>query len=43
MINRELIAPESIVIIGGSNNTQNPEERLFGICWKENFPGNYMQ
>lgn len=28
MINRELIAPESIVIIGGSNNTQKPGGKI---------------
>lgn len=39
MINRELIAPESIVIIGGSNNTQKPGGKIIRNLLEGKFPG----
>lgn len=49
MINRELIQPQSIVVVGGSNNAHKPGGRLVRnlldghyICWTDIIKENYM-
>ena len=42
MINRELINPQSIVVVGGSNNVHKPGGRTCETCWMENIKENYV-
>ena len=42
MINRELINPQSIVVVGGSNNVHNRAVVSCETCWMENIKENYV-
>ena len=42
MINRELINPQSIVVVGGSNNVHKPGGRIVRNRWMENIKENYV-
>ena len=39
MINRELVDPQSIVIVGGSNNVQKPGGKIIRNLLEGNFKG----